>query len=133
MGLPVTYTVKDFTDKPLQELRYVVSVNLHRRHLDKFQRAEIGLKIDKIARKIARERQAKTLFTTATRRQAAGKRFATVPSVSADAHCIDTGGNTHPSDEDQGPEDEEPEGFGGGDSSFSVNGDQQTGCRQAIF
>lgn len=63
LGLPVTYNVKNFTDMPLQELRYVVSVNLHRRHLDK------------IARQIAKERQAKTLFTSETGREAADRRF----------------------------------------------------------
>jgi hypothetical protein len=39
LRFPVTSWVN-----PWKELRYVVSVNLHRRHLDKFQKAEIGLK-----------------------------------------------------------------------------------------
>lgn len=69
LGLQVTSSIKDFTGKPLEELRYVVSVNLHRRHLDEFQRAEIGLKMDKIARQIAAERQANTRFTTDTGRE----------------------------------------------------------------
>lgn len=56
LGVTVTYKVEDFTGRPLDELRYVVTVNLHRRHLGEFQRAEIGLKWDKIARRIASER-----------------------------------------------------------------------------
>jgi hypothetical protein len=34
LGFPATYNVKNFTGKPLEELRHVVSVNLHRRHQD---------------------------------------------------------------------------------------------------
>ncbi len=66
LRLPVTYSVKDFTGKPMEELKYVVAVNLHRRHLDQFQRAEIGLKMDKIARTIAKERQQASRFTAET-------------------------------------------------------------------
>ena len=33
-----------------------MTVNVHRRHLDEFQRAEIGLKWDKIVRRIASEK-----------------------------------------------------------------------------
>ncbi|MFZ0221642.1 MAG: ParB/RepB/Spo0J family partition protein [Candidatus Nitrosopolaris sp.] len=62
LGLKASYNIKDFTGKPLEELRYVVSVNLHRRHLDEFQRAEIALKMDRLARKIAEERKKATLF-----------------------------------------------------------------------
>jgi len=34
LGITASYNIKDFTDKPLEELRYVVAVNLHRRHLE---------------------------------------------------------------------------------------------------
>jgi hypothetical protein len=34
LGFPITYYVKNFTGKPPEELRYVVSFNLHRAHLD---------------------------------------------------------------------------------------------------
>jgi tRNA G46 methylase TrmB len=74
LGLDVTCDVKDFTDRPLDELRYVVTVNLHRRHLGEFQRAEIGLKWDKIARRIASERKAASQFTSETGREAVMKR-----------------------------------------------------------
>jgi ParB-like nuclease domain len=53
LGIPIVYTTKDFTDRPLDELKFVVSVNLHRRDLDEFQRAEIGLKMRNIAQRIA--------------------------------------------------------------------------------
>lgn len=62
LGLKASYNINDFTGKPLEELRYVVSVHLHRRHLDEFQRAEIALKMDRLARKIAEERKKATLF-----------------------------------------------------------------------
>ncbi len=75
LGFPVSYATKDFTDRPLDELRYVVAVNLHRRHLDEFQRAEIGLKMDKLVRKIAQERRAKTQFTAETAKKALETRY----------------------------------------------------------
>jgi hypothetical protein len=51
-----------------------VTVNLHRRHLDEFQSAEIGLKWDKIARRIASEGKAASQFTSETGREAIIKR-----------------------------------------------------------
>ena len=56
LGLPVSYSIKDFTGRPLDELKYVLTVNLHRRLQDEFQRAEVAIKFDKLYRKIARER-----------------------------------------------------------------------------
>ena len=75
LGIPVSYSIKDFTGKPLDELKYVVSINLHRRHLDEFQRAEIALKYDKIYRKIARSRYDASHFTSETGRAAINKRW----------------------------------------------------------
>jgi hypothetical protein len=74
LGISATYKVEDFTDRPLDELRYVVTVNLHRRHLGEFQKAEIGLKWDKIARRRASERKAASQFTSETGREAVMKR-----------------------------------------------------------
>ena len=73
LGIPVSYSINDFTGKPLDELKYVVSVNLHRRHLDEFQRAEIALKYDKLYRKIARDRWASTKFTNKSGQEAINK------------------------------------------------------------
>jgi hypothetical protein len=53
--LPVSHSIKDVTGRPLDELKYVVTVNLHRRPLDEFQRAEVAIKFDKLYGKIARE------------------------------------------------------------------------------
>jgi hypothetical protein len=60
LGLPVTHNVKNFTGKPMEELKYVVAVNLHRRYLDEFQRAVMTLTMQKIAVKIAAERYSRT-------------------------------------------------------------------------
>jgi hypothetical protein len=63
LGIPVSYSIK-----------YVVSTNLHRRHLDEFQRAEIALKY-KLYRKIARSRYDASHFTSETGRAAINKRW----------------------------------------------------------
>lgn len=75
LGLPVIYNIKDFTNRPLDELKFVVSVNLHRRHLDEFQRAEIGMKMEKIAKRIAAERKRVSQFTPASAVAAINRRF----------------------------------------------------------
>jgi ParB-like chromosome segregation protein Spo0J len=38
LGIPIIYIVIDFTDKPQDELEYVMAVNLHRRHVNEVQR-----------------------------------------------------------------------------------------------
>jgi hypothetical protein len=48
------------------ELRYVVTVNLHRRHLDEFQK--IGLNIEKISRQITLAKRQAKAFTSGTAR-----------------------------------------------------------------
>jgi hypothetical protein len=74
LGLPTTsYHVKNFAGKPMEELRYVVAVNLHRRHLDEFQKAQIGLKMEKIARQNAAKRQKAIHYDTQTGTEAANK------------------------------------------------------------
>jgi hypothetical protein len=45
----------------------VVPMNIHRRHLDEFQRAG-DWSVDKLARRISQERKEKTLFTSDTSR-----------------------------------------------------------------
>ena len=75
LGIPISYAKKDFTGKPLEELKYVVTVNLHRRHLDEFQKAEIALKYDKLFKKIARDRWEASKYTSETGGAAAEKRW----------------------------------------------------------
>ena len=69
----------------MEELAYVVSVNLHRRHLDEFQRAEIALKYDKLYKKIARDRWEATKFTSESGGEAASKRCEENNNGSSDA------------------------------------------------
>jgi hypothetical protein len=64
---------KDFTGRPLDELKFVVSANLTRRHLDEFQKAEIAIKFDKLFRKIARDKWLGTKFTSETAKEAGVK------------------------------------------------------------
>ena len=53
----------------------MVSVNLHRRHLDEFQRAEIAIKYNKLYKKIARDRWESSKFTTESGTEAINKRW----------------------------------------------------------
>lgn len=41
LNIPARCCEKDFTGRPLDELMFVVSVNLYRRNLNDFQRAEL--------------------------------------------------------------------------------------------
>lgn len=81
----------------MEELRYVVAVNLHRRHLDEFQKAQIGLTMEKIAREIAAKRQKALHYDSQTGADAANKMWyqqkpadsEEMPSASRDAQGID--------------------------------------------
>src|SRR5215469_11379385 len=70
LGIPISYNTKDFTGRPLDELKFVVSANLTRRHLDEFQKAEVALKYDKLYRKIARDKWTESKFTSDSARAA---------------------------------------------------------------
>jgi hypothetical protein len=73
LGIPISYDIRDFTGRPLDELKFVVHANLTRRHLDQFQKAEVAIKFGKLFRKIARERWTETKFTSETAREAGVK------------------------------------------------------------
>jgi ParB-like chromosome segregation protein Spo0J len=75
LGIPIICSVIDFTDRFQDELEYVMAVNLHRRHLNESQRAEIGLKIKKKASRMAAERKQASQFTRESGREAIMKRF----------------------------------------------------------
>lgn len=74
LDIPAYYCRKDFKGKPLEELMYVVSVNLYRRNLNLFQRVEVGVKVDEIRRRIAQERQQASRFTSETGQDAVWRR-----------------------------------------------------------
>jgi hypothetical protein len=56
--------MKNFAGKPIEELKYIVTVNVERRHLNEYQRAKIALKMKKLASEIAAERKQATQFTS---------------------------------------------------------------------
>jgi ParB-like nuclease domain len=62
LGISISYETRDFTDRPLDELKFVVSSNLNRRHLDEFQKAHVAIKYDKLYRKISLDRYRATQF-----------------------------------------------------------------------
>jgi ParB-like chromosome segregation protein Spo0J len=73
LDIPISYSVKDFTDKPQDELEYIMAVNLHRRHLNELQRAKIALKLKKKVNRIAAERKRASQFTKESGKEAAMK------------------------------------------------------------
>ena len=94
LHLPISYTKKDFTGRPLDEMMYVVGVNLYRRHLNEFQRAEIGIRFEELRRKIAQKQQEGSRFTPETSQMAHKQRYhpetQDLRSASQDAHRSDS-------------------------------------------
>jgi hypothetical protein len=94
LGIQISYETRDFTDKPLEELKFVVSSNLNRRHLDEFQKVHVAIKYDKLYRKIALERHRATHFGSEEASKAASKKHkqeqeeftSSLRSASGDAH-----------------------------------------------
>jgi RNase P protein component len=74
LRIPPSFSVIDFTDRPQDELEYIMAVNLHRRHLNEFQRAKIGLKVKKKVNKIAAKRKRASQFTKESGKEAAMKK-----------------------------------------------------------
>jgi N6-adenosine-specific RNA methylase IME4 len=56
LGIPIKITVRQFADK-LLEKRFVIESNLSRRHLNAYQKAELGVPLLAIERKLAKQRQ----------------------------------------------------------------------------
>jgi hypothetical protein len=73
LGIPVAYIVKDFTGKPLEELKFVITININRRQLNEFQRAQIALKFKKLyaEKETSKNRMRDYYFTKVTGKQAA--------------------------------------------------------------
>jgi hypothetical protein len=122
LGIPISYSKKDFSNKPLDELKYVVTVNLHRRHLDEFQKAEIALKYDKLYKKIARDRWQATKFTAETGTEAAGKRWSGNGEEQEPYENHDANDDYGTKRDDEG-EDDIGGGYGGGGAGGGGGGD----------
>jgi hypothetical protein len=77
LGIPVSYTMKDFVGKPLEELKFVCTVNVNNRQLSEFQRAQVALKFKKLyaEKETNKERMKAWYFTKTTGKEAAVKRW----------------------------------------------------------
>ena len=89
LNIPARCCKKDFTGRPLDELMFVVSVNLYRRNLNDFQRAELGIYVEEILRKSGQLQQEAARFTPETSQAAHRQRYhpgedADLPSGSPD-------------------------------------------------
>jgi len=60
LQIAIKFEVKEFTN-PLLEKKFVIEANLRRRHLTKFQRAEMGMPLLEIEKELAKQRQLKGL------------------------------------------------------------------------
>lgn len=108
LKIPVEYEVKSFVGKPLAELKYVVTVNVDRRQLDEFQRAEIALKMDKIARQLAIARKNATSFNPDTAKAAAKARWEKDREEKEEERSV-SGDTNHIFDSDDDGEEEQEE------------------------
>jgi uncharacterized protein (DUF1015 family) len=75
LGLRVSHRMKDFIGRSLDEMMYVVNVNLHRRNLNEFQRAEVWIRVEELRRKIAQQQHEATRFTPETSQMAHSHRY----------------------------------------------------------
>jgi hypothetical protein len=61
LGIPLQYQIKEF-DGPLEEKKFVIEVNVNRRHLNEFQKAELGYLLEGIEGERAKKRQEESQF-----------------------------------------------------------------------
>ncbi|MDQ6667030.1 MAG: hypothetical protein M3Y53_02260 [Thermoproteota archaeon] len=61
LGIPLQYQIKEFDD-PLEEKKFVIETNLNRRHLNEFQKAELGYLLEGIEGELAKRRQEDSQF-----------------------------------------------------------------------
>ena len=61
LGIQIQYQIKEFDDA-LEEKRFVIEVNLNRRHLNEFQKAELGYHLEGIEGELAKRRQEESQF-----------------------------------------------------------------------
>jgi len=70
LGIPIRIDKKHFTGRPLDEMMYVVNVNLYRRSLNDFQRVEVGIRVEELRRKLGQHQQEASRFTPETSQEA---------------------------------------------------------------
>src|SRR5262249_25433932 len=75
LGIPIRIDKKDFTGRPLDEMMYVVNVNLYRRSLNDFQRVEAGIRVEELRRKLGQHQQEASRFTPETSQEAHRQRY----------------------------------------------------------
>jgi len=68
LGIQTKHAVRTF-ENPLLEKKFVIECNLHRRHLNDFQKSELGIPLLEIEKELAKERElsGKTLVPNETR------------------------------------------------------------------
>jgi hypothetical protein len=96
LDIPISIYKIDFTGRPLDEMMYVVNVNLYRRNLNDFQRAEVGIRVEELRRKLGQQQQEASRFTPETSQEAHRKRHhpdedAGLPSGSPDPDRSESG------------------------------------------
>jgi 16S rRNA G966 N2-methylase RsmD len=74
LAIPVQYSIKEFDD-PFEEKKFVIEVNLTRRHINDFKRAEIGYTLERIEAEKAKGRQIQSRFNSATGKEAVTRRW----------------------------------------------------------
>jgi hypothetical protein len=95
LGIPASCRKIDFTGRPLDEMMYVVNVNLYRRSINDFQRVEIGIRVEELLRKSGQQQQKASRFTPETSQKAHRQRYhpdeTGLPSGSRDPHRNESG------------------------------------------
>jgi hypothetical protein len=74
LGIPLQYHTREFTDL-LTEKQFVIEVNLNRRHLNEFQKAELGFLLEGIEGEMAKRRQVSAYLDSQKAKSAIGKRW----------------------------------------------------------
>ena len=74
LGIAVQYYIKEFDD-PFEEKKFVIEVNVTRRHINDYKRAEIGYTLERIEAEKAKSRQIQSRFNSATGKEVVTRRW----------------------------------------------------------
>ncbi len=74
LGITTKHAVREFENK-LLEKKFVIECNLHRRHLNDFQKSELGIPLQKINEEIAKQNQGKRTDLTSSSNEEKVKPF----------------------------------------------------------